>query len=177
RRLRAVPAALVAVGAATAASVLAGLPVERVDLPDSLAQAWSGPVLPDRAEVHAVAIGAVTIALVASVESLLCGLATDRLHNGPRIRLDRELVGQGAANTVSGALGGLPVAGVIVRSSANARAGARTPLSTVLHGVWILLFVALFANVVEMIPMAALAGLLVFVGLQMVNLAHLSDLR
>ncbi|WP_017593777.1 SulP family inorganic anion transporter [Nocardiopsis potens] len=177
RRLRAVPAALVAVGAATAAAALADLPVERVDLPDSLSQVWSGPMPPDRADVHAVVIGAVTVALVASVESLLSGLAADRLHNGPRIRLDRELIGQGAANTVSGALGGLPVAGVIVRSTTNARAGARTPLSTVLHGVWVLLFSALFAGVVEMIPMAALAGLLVFVSLQMVNLAHLNDLR
>ncbi|WP_193374777.1 SulP family inorganic anion transporter [Nocardiopsis baichengensis] len=177
RRLRAVPAALVAVTAATAAAVAAGLDVERVSLLASMGGGWTGPVLPDRPDVHGVAIGVVTVCLVASVESLLSGLATDRLHDGPRIRLDRELVGQGAANAASGALGGLPVSGAIVRSTANARAGARTPAAAALHGVWVVVFVLLFAPLVELIPMAALAGLLVMIGAQMVDPRHLSDLR
>ncbi|WP_374058409.1 bifunctional SulP family inorganic anion transporter/carbonic anhydrase, partial [Marinitenerispora sediminis] len=176
-RPRLLPAALVAVVAATAVAAGTGWPVERVALPDSLAEAWSGPALPAPADLHGVALGVVTVALVASVESLLCAIAVDRLHDGRRVRLNRELVGQGAANVASGALGGLPVAGVIVRSTANARAGGRTPLAAILHGVWILAFVGLFAQVVELIPMAALGGLLVLVGVQMVNLAHLRDLR
>ncbi|MFC7327392.1 SulP family inorganic anion transporter [Marinactinospora rubrisoli] len=171
------PAALVAVVTATAVAAGVGRPVERVALPDSLAEAWSGPALPALADLHGVAVGVVTVALVAGVESLLCAIAVDRLHDGRRVRLDRELAGQGAANVASGALGGLPVAGVIVRSTANARAGGRTPLAAILHGVWILAFVGLFANVVELVPMAALAGLLVFVGVQMVDLARLRDLR
>ncbi|MDA0566427.1 bifunctional SulP family inorganic anion transporter/carbonic anhydrase [Streptomonospora sp. S1-112] len=176
-RIRLLPAALVAVAGATAFASLAQLPVERVDLPDSLAAAWSGPLLPERADLHGVAIGAVTVALVASVETLLCAIAVDRLHDGPRANLNRELIGQGAANTVSGALGGLPVAGVIVRSTANARAGARTPLSAIMHGVWVVVFIALLATAVEQIPMAALAGLLVFISAQMISLARLRDLR
>jgi carbonic anhydrase len=175
-RPRAVPAALVAVAATTAAAVLLDWPVERVTLPDSLADAWTGPVLPAADQVHGVIVGAATVALVAGVESLLCAVAVDRLHDGPRADLNRELVGQGAANMASGALGGLPVAGVIIRSSTNARAGARTPLSTILHGVWVLVFVLLFASAVEQIPLAALAGLLVFIGLQMAGPARLRDL-
>ncbi|NYI93819.1 carbonic anhydrase [Streptomonospora nanhaiensis] len=176
-RIRLLPAALVAITAATVVATLAELPVERVDLPDSLAAAWSGPLLPERADLHGVAIGALAVALVASVESLLGAIAVDRLHDGPRVNLNRELIGQGTANTVSGALGGLPVAGVIVRSTANARAGARTPLSAIMHGVWIMVFIALLATAAELVPMAALAALLVFIGAQMVNLARLRDLR
>ncbi|GAA1779654.1 SulP family inorganic anion transporter [Streptomonospora arabica] len=177
RRLSRLPGALVAVVAATALATAAGWPVERVSLPDSPAAAWTGPVLPDPGDLRGVAIGVAAVALVASVESLLCAIAADRLHDGPRANLNRELLGQGAANTASGALGGLPIAGVIVRSTTNARAGARTPLAAMLHGVWILAFIGLFAHAVELIPLAALAGLLVVIGLQMVNLAHLRDLR
>lgn len=172
-----IPAALVAVATATAIATLGRWQVETVTLPESLADAWSGPQLPASDQVHGVVLAVAAVAMVASVESLLAAIAVDRMHNGRRVRLNRELVGQGTSNIVSGALGGLPVAGVIVRSTANVRAGARTPLSTILHGVWILVFVAMFAHVVELIPMAALAGLLVFIGVQMVNIAHLRDLR
>lgn len=172
-----IPAALVAVGTATVIATLGRWEVETVALPASLAEAWSGPALPEPGQWHGIALAVVAVAMVASVESLLAAIAVDRLHSGRRVRLNRELCGQGAANTVSGALGGLPIAGVIVRSTANVRAGARSPLSTILHGVWILLFVAFFAHVVELIPMAALAALLVFIGTQMVSLAHLRDLR
>ncbi|MFV2198982.1 SulP family inorganic anion transporter [Nocardiopsis sp. LOL_012] len=172
-----VPAALVAVGAATAVATFADWEVATVALPASLSDAWTGPLLPASGQWHGVALGVATVAMVASVETLLSAIAVDRLHNGQRVRLDRELVGQGAANTVSGALGGLPIAGAIVRSSTSVRAGARTRLATVLHGVWVLVFVALFAQVVALIPMAALAALLVFIGVQMVSIAHLRDLR
>ncbi|GAA1088163.1 SulP family inorganic anion transporter [Nocardiopsis metallicus] len=172
-----VPAALVAVGTATAIATMGRWEVETVALPASLSEAWNGPMLPESGQWHGIALAVAAVAMVASVESLLAAIAIDRLHNGRRVQLNRELCGQGAANTVSGALGGLPVAGVIVRSTANVRAGARSPLSTILHGVWILLFVAFFAHVVELIPMPALAALLVFIGVQMVSLAHLRNLR
>ncbi|GAA4910914.1 bifunctional SulP family inorganic anion transporter/carbonic anhydrase [Streptomonospora salina] len=177
RRLRRLPAALIAVTGSTAVAAAAGWDVERVDLPESPVTAWSGPALPATGDLHGVALGVVAVALVASVESLLCAIAVDRLHEGPRVDLNRELVGQGCANTASGALGGLPIAGVVVRSTTNVRAGGRTPLAAMLHGVWILVFIAVFAHAVELIPLASLAGLLVVIGLQMVNLAHLRDLR
>ncbi|PDP84352.1 carbonic anhydrase [Glycomyces fuscus] len=178
-RLRpaAVPAALVAVATATVISTTSGWQVQTVALPDSFADAWNGPMLPEAGQWDGIALSVAAVAMVASVESLLAAIAVDRMHSGRRVMLNRELCGQGAANTLSGALGGLPVAGVIVRSTTNVRAGARSPLSTILHGVWILLFVALFAHVVELIPMPALAALLVFIGVQMLSIAHLRDLR
>jgi carbonic anhydrase len=86
-----------------------------------------------------VLTGVLTVALIASVESLLSAAAmdktaADKLGRASRTNFDRELVAQGAANTLSGMLGGLPVTGVIVRGSTNVAAGARTRASAVLHG-------------------------------------------
>lgn len=170
-----VPAPLVAVVVATAAAVLFGLDVARVTLPDDPLAALSLPAMPDSG-VAAIALAVLTVALVASVESLLSAVAVDKLHAGKPSDLNRELIGQGAANTVSGALGGLPVTGVIVRSSTNVAAGARTRASTVLHGVWVALFVVLLGGVLELIPMPALAAVLVVVGARLVKLGHLRDI-
>lgn len=168
RAARVVPGALVAVGAATALAL--ALPaVGRVDLPGTLLEAISPPTLLPDAPLLGVAGGVLTIALVASVESLLSAVAVDRMRPGTRTDADRELIGQGAANALSGALGGLPVTGVIVRSAVNVEAGARTRASTVLHGVWVAVFGVALVGVVELIPLAALAGLLVVVGLQLVR--------
>src|SRR5262249_39149315 len=76
-------------------------------------------------------------------------------------------------NVVSGTIGGLPVTGVIVRSSTNVNAGARTRASAILHGVWILLFTVPFSELVEEIPTAALAGLLIVIGIQLLKPAHI----
>lgn len=171
RRARRVPGPLVAVVAATVVATWPGWDPARLSLPDDLLGTWTTPRLPDAGWGDlAVAVG--TVALVASVESLLSAVAVDRMHDGPRARLNRELVGQGSANLVSGGLGGLPVTGVIVRSSTNVAAGARTRASAVLHGVWVVVFVVLFGANLERIPLAALAALLVFVGIQMINTTH-----
>ena len=125
----------------------------------------------------AVAAGVLTVALIASVESLLTAVAVDRMHSGPRSNLNRELVGQGAANMASGAVGGLPVTGVIVRSSANVAAGAKTRASAILHAVWVLVFALPFAGLAQQIPTAALAGLLIVIGIQLVKIAHIETAR
>ena len=173
--LRCVPGPLVAIVAATLLA-LAWPQVPRVDLPGGLLDAIAFPLLP-QGDWAALAGGMLTVALIASVESLLSAVAVDRMHTGPRTKVDRELLGQGAANTMSGMLGGLPVTGVIVRSSANVAAGARTRLSAVLHGVWIAVFALLLAGLVEMIPLAALAGLLVVVGAKLVDRADIRAAR
>lgn len=90
-----------------------------------------------------------------------------------RSDLNRELLGQGAANIVSGTLGGLPVAGVAVRSSANVQAGAVSRNSTVLHGVLVVIAALLMVPVLEFIPLASLAALVMAVGIQMVSLHHI----
>ncbi|GAA5180484.1 SulP family inorganic anion transporter [Rugosimonospora acidiphila] len=176
RRLRTVPAPLVAVAAGTVLAVVLDSNIARVDLPDAPLDAFAFPRLP-QGDWFGI-LGAVgSLALVAGVESLLCAVAVDRLHRGPRANLNRELAGQGAANVVAGLLGGLPVAGVIVRSSTNVAAGARTRASAILHGVWVLLVVGVAASAIELIPLAALAAVLVFIGLQMVNVRHLRSAR
>ena len=174
--LRVVPGPLIAIVTATVLSIVLALDVTRIELNGSLIDALSLPSLPDGAW-GAFAAGVLTMALIASVESLLTAVAVDRMQTRTRSDLDRELVGQGAANMVSGAVGGLPITGVIVRSSANVAAGARTRASTVLHGVWILVFALPFAGLVEKIPTAALAGLLVVIGVQLVKLTHITTAR
>lgn len=171
-KLRVLPGPLVAVVLATVLALALSLDVDRISLDGSLVDALSLPTMPDGPWL-AVATGVLTVALIASVESLLSAVAVDKMHSGPRSEFNRELVGQGSANMISGLVGGLPVTGVIVRSSTNVAAGARTRASAILHGVWILVFAVLLTVLVEQIPMAALAGLLIVIGIQLVKLADL----
>ncbi|XVS62950.1 SulP family inorganic anion transporter [Actinosynnema sp. CA-299493] len=168
-----VPAPLVAVLAATLATV--GLDVARVDLPGDLFGQVVLPRMPS-GSFGAVTFAVLTVAVVTSVESLLSAVAVDKLHDGPRADLDRELIAQGAANVVAGALGGLPIAGGIARSSTNVAAGARTRASTVLHGLWVAVFVLALGWVLERIPLAALAGVLLVVGVRLVSVRRMRAL-
>jgi len=106
-----------------------------------------------------------TLAIVASIETLLCVEATDKMDPWKRITpANRELFAQGAGNLVSGLLGGLPVTQVVVRSSANIQAGGRGKLSAILHGVLLLLAVVTIGGVLRQIPLASLAAVLLLVG-------------
>lgn len=175
-RIRKVPGPLVAIVGVTALSVVAAFDVPRIQLDGSLLDAFALPGLPD-GNWGAFLTGVLTVALIASVESLLSAVSVDRMHSGPRTDFDRELIGQGAANIASGAVGGLPVTGVIVRSSTNVAAGAKTRASAILHGVWILVFAVPFAGLAQLIPSAALAGLLIVIGAQLVKTAHITTAR
>ena len=105
------------------------------------------------------------VAIIASLESLLSLEASDKIDPHKRISpANRELFAQGAGNIVSGLLGGLPVTAVIVRSSANANAGAQTKISAILHGFWLIIVVACFPGFLNLIPNAALSAILIFVG-------------
>ncbi|MFG1942762.1 SulP family inorganic anion transporter [Nonomuraea sp. NPDC048826] len=170
KQVRAVPAPLAALLAAAVTAWAFGWDVTRIDLSGAFTE-WTFPVLP-QGDGHLIVASVLLVALLAGVESLLCSVAVDSMHTGPRADLDQELTGQGVANMVSGALGGLPLAGVIVRSTTNARAGARSRASTVMHGVWVLVFAVGFGWSIQLIPVEALAALLVFIGVQMVNLGH-----
>ncbi len=170
--VRRVPGPLAAIAAASVGAALLAPDVARISLDGDFFDAIGPPALPD-GRWSAFALGVLTVALIASVESLLSAVAVDKIHDGPRSRLNRELIGQGAANMTSGTLGGLPVTGVIVRSTTNVASGGRTRWSAVLHGVWILIFAVFLTALVERIPTAALAGLLVVIGMQLVKLAHM----
>jgi MFS superfamily sulfate permease-like transporter len=115
-------------------------------------------------------VTAIAITFIASLESLLSIEAADKLDQYKRrTPLDRELLGQGIANIASGLIGGLPVAAVIVRSTANVAAGARTKASAFLHGVFLLLAIVFMATWMNHIPLAALASILIFVGYKLAN--------
>ncbi|MGH4025692.1 MAG: carbonic anhydrase, partial [Pseudonocardiaceae bacterium] len=181
RPLTRVPGPLVAITGLTALATVLALDVERAVLPGSLLDSISLPEVPGGAW-GGVLTGVLTVALIASVESLLSAVAVDKmasekLGGSRQTNFDRELIGQGAANTLSGMIGGLPVTGVIVRSSTNVAAEARTRASAVLHGGWVIVFVVLLIGLIELIPMAALAGLLVVIGLRLVKLADLRSAR
>ncbi|MFC2175669.1 SulP family inorganic anion transporter [Bacteroidota bacterium] len=112
-----------------------------------------------------VYITAVVIAIVASLETLLCVEATDKLDPQKRVTpTSRELKAQGVGNLISGLIGGLPVTQVIVRSSANLQTGGKSKLSTILHGFFLLGSVILIPQLLNLIPLATLAAILLVVG-------------
>lgn len=119
-----------------------------------------------------VFLTAVTLATVASVETLLCIEAVDKMDPQRRItNPNRELKAQGVGNIISGLLGGLPVTSVIVRSTANLNAGAKTKLSAILHGVLILVCVLLIPGILNMIPLGALAAILLMTGYKLAKIS------
>ena len=110
-------------------------------------------------------ITAFTIALVASLETLLCVEATDKLDPHKNVTpTNRELLAQGAGNIISGMIGGLPITQVIVRSSANIQSNGRTKLSAIIHGFLLLISVILIPTLLNMIPLSVLAAILFIVG-------------
>ncbi|MBL7700122.1 MAG: SulP family inorganic anion transporter [Chitinophagaceae bacterium] len=124
----------------------------------------------------AVWSSAITIAIVASLETLLNIEAADELDPYKRVTpTNRELKAQGVGNIVSGLLGGLPLTSVIVRTSANINAGARTKMSTIIHGCLLLLSVALAPRILNLIPLSALAGILIYTGFKLVKPAIIRE--
>ena len=155
--------AIVGIGAA---ALLGFTDIKYVTVPDNI---WAETIFPTteklwRITEWPVLLGAISIAFIASAETLLCATAVDQMHKGPRTKYDRELTAQGVGNTICGFLGVLPMTGVIVRSGANVEAGAETRWSAVMHGVWLLLFVSALPFTLKYIPLSALAAILVFTG-------------
>tara|TARA_B110000285_G_C15047259_1_gene574994 strand:- start:104 stop:988 length:885 start_codon:yes stop_codon:yes gene_type:complete len=115
-----------------------------------------------------VYITAVIIAVVASLETLLCVEASDKQDTLKRVTpTNRELKAQGVGNIISGLVGGLPITQVIVRSSANQQSGGKTKASTIMHGVLLFLSVVLFPGVLNLIPLGVLAAILLVVGFKL----------
>jgi len=116
----------------------------------------------------AIWVTAFTIALVASLETLLCVEATDKLDPDKRVTpTNRELIAQGTGNVLSGMIGGLPITQVIVRSSANIQSGGKTKSSAIIHGIFLLVSVILIPGILNMIPLSVLAAILLIVGFKL----------
>ncbi|MFM2206558.1 MAG: hypothetical protein RL213_533 [Bacteroidota bacterium] len=181
--LRLIPAPLVVVVFGVLANqwAIASLPgwsltadhLVSIPVANSPSQALSFLVFPDFSHLAnpQVWLTAVTIALVASVETLLCLEAADNLDPYKRVSpTNRELKAQGAGNLVSGLLGGLPVTSVIVRTSANINSGAKTKVSTILHGMLLLLSILFLPQLLNLIPKSALAAILIHTGYKLASL-------
>ncbi len=122
-------------------------------------------------------LAAIGLALVASAETLLCSVATDRLSLLHKADLNKELLAQGVGNTLCGLMGVLPMTGVVVRTSVNVQAGARTRLSAILHGLWLMVLVLIGAKLLRFVPVCSLAAILVYSGAKLITQQNLSELR
>jgi MFS superfamily sulfate permease-like transporter len=147
---------------AIASSHLVSVPV-----PDSVDSFFGQFSLPNFSAITnpAIWVVAFTIALVASLETLLCVEATDKIDPHKNVTpTNRELLAQGTGNIISGMIGGLPITQVIVRSSANIQSGGRTKMSAIIHGFLLLISVILIPTLLNMIPLSVLAAILLIVG-------------
>jgi SulP family sulfate permease len=163
------PAMLVAVAVAALSGWMFGLPVETIGtrfggVPQSLPMPTLPPISLER--VAAVLPDAIAFALLGGIESLLSAVVADSM-TGRRHRSNCELVAQGAANIGSALFGGLCVTGTIARTATNVRAGARGPVSGMLHALFLLLFMLVAAPLAAYVPLAALAGVLAVVAWNM----------
>ncbi|AFD06938.1 bifunctional SulP family inorganic anion transporter/carbonic anhydrase [Solitalea canadensis] len=186
-RLFPAPLAVVAVGVLlnqiflSSGSPLGIQPSHLVSIPvsDGLGGFFSNFKTPDfsafaNPQVYVVAV---TLAIVASIESLLSLEASDKMDPERRYSsTNQELKAQGIGNIVSGLIGGLPVTSVIVRSSANIQSGAKTKLSAIMHGVLLLLSALLIPGLLNMIPLAALAAILIMTGYKLAKVSIFKEM-
>ena len=146
---------------------LSGAHLVTVPVAESATAFFNQFSLPDFGMIHekSVWVVAITLAVVASLETLLSIEAIDKIDPFKRVTpTNRELMAQGVGNMVSGLIGGLPITSVIVRSSANANAGGRTKFSTIMHGSFLLLCVITIPTLLNLIPLSALAAILIATG-------------
>ena len=181
KKVKLIPGTLVVVILGMVASLLiriSGLDIQLesdhfVNVPQILSETSSSFYFPpDFSQVFSLGFIKVvfTIAIVASIESLLSIEAIQKIDiHRQKVRVNRELIAQGAGNIVSAALGGLPVTAVIVRGSVNQAAGAESKNSSIFHGFWIIVSVLFFTGVLNMIPLASLAAILCFTGYKLLD--------
>ena len=170
RRIARLPGTIVALGAATAATALLQLPVETIGSRfGGIPQSLPGFALPDFSWEGAkqLFIPTVTIALLGAIESLLCARVADNMTELPRHDPNQELMAQGVANVVAPFFGGIPATGTIARTVTNVRSGAATPVAGIVHAATLLLVVLVAAPLAAHVPLAALAGILMFVAWNM----------
>jgi MFS superfamily sulfate permease-like transporter len=169
-----VPGPLIGVFVGTLLANITGMSIAFVGVPDSLLDALNTPSVSSFSLLMEPAFLAATLGLglIASAETLLCATATDRLSRRSRTDYDRELIAQGIGNGLAGLVGALPVAGVIVRSSANVDAGATTRWSAVGHGGWLLVVGVALPMVLSWIPSSSLAAILVYIGYKLASPAQ-----
>ena len=179
KKLKAVPSALVAVIIASLFANFMHFDINYIQVGQNF---WSEAIfIKPSLFAHIldlkVLISALVITFIASAETLLTSTAIDKMSSKSKTDYDKEIIAQGVGNALSGVVGGLPITGVIVRSAANINADAQTRMSTILHGLWIVLFVSFFPAILNYIPISSLAAILVYTGYKLVDIQaakHLS---
>lgn len=175
RFTKVVPGTLIALLVVTAGSVMLGVDVPRIgEIPRGLPT----PSVPewDFAKFQLILVPAVMLALVGSIDSLLTSLVADSVTK-TRHDSERELTGQGIGNIVAGLFGGLPGAGATMRTVVNVRSGGRTHLSGVIHSILLLAILLALGPLASLIPMSVLAGILITVGIGIVDTKGLKHVR
>lgn len=173
-----IPGSLVAIVFSTLLVYFFDLPVETIEskfgeIPNKLAM----PQIPNINFdiIKELIQPAIAIALLGAIESLLSAVVADGMIGG-RHRSNMELIAQGAGNIFSGLFGGIPATGAIARTATNVKNGGRTPIAGMVHAVFLLLVMLLFAPVAKLIPLACLAGILIVVSYHMSEWKHFKAL-
>jgi MFS superfamily sulfate permease-like transporter len=179
KKLQLIPAPLVAVLLMTILTAVLQLPIRFVNIDGDLLSVVRTPTAESLGHLltGSAISSALALCFIASAETLLSAAAVDRLHQGERTKYNRELFAQGVGNALCGLVGALPMTGVIVRSKTNVEAGAKTRLSAILHGMWILVLVALAPSLLARIPTTALAAILVYTGFKLVSPKAVKELK
>ncbi len=172
KKLKALPAALIAVISATLLANILHFDINYIQIGDNFRGDANFLKISSLSHIFdiKVLISALVITFIASAETLLTSTAIDKMSTKSKTDYDKEIIAQGVGNTLSGIVGGLPITGVIVRSAANINADAQTRRSTILHGLWILLFVSFFPFILNFIPVSSLAAILVYTGYKLVDI-------
>lgn len=171
-RLKIIPPALIAIIIAILISTLLNLSVKHLTFSSNI---FENINLLNISDFNCllnieILIGALNIAIIASAETLISAAAIDKMSSKNKTNYNREIFAQGIGNSLAGFCGVPPLTGVIARSATNVQSGAETRISVIMHGLWLLLFIMLFPNILKLIPTSCLAAILVFTGYKLINL-------
>jgi MFS superfamily sulfate permease-like transporter len=171
-RLKVLPSALVAVIISTLIAYALNLPIKYISIPPNIFEGIKFLSLSSFNCIfdYKIIIAAISITFIASAETLISAAAIDKITKYSKTNYNREILSQGIGNILAGFFCVLPLTGVIVRSAANVHSGAVTRKSTILHGIWLLLFILCLPFVLKLVPTACLAALLVYTGYKLVEL-------
>ncbi|MEI8377141.1 MAG: SulP family inorganic anion transporter [bacterium] len=178
KQLRIIPSALIAIIISSLIVYIFNFNINHIEISDNF---WGSLNILNLNTFHSIfdfqiIKNAFIVTLIASAETLLTSTAIDKISTNSKTDYNKEIFAQGVGNSLAGIFGGLPITGIIVRSVANIEAGAKTRFSSILHGVWILLFASLFPFILAYVPTASLAAILVYTGYTLIDIKGAKDL-
>ncbi len=173
-----IPGPIIVVVISSIVVMLFDLPVETIESRfGSIPSMLPTPTWPDITfeKLRLLLPDAITIATLAAIESLLSAVVADGM-TGTKHKPNAELLGQGVANVASGIFGGLPATGAIARTAANIKAGAKSPISGMMHAIWVFIFMIALAPFIVKVPLAALSAILMIVAWNMAEIKHFKEI-